>query len=464
MSDGMVERFNKTLEAMLSAFVNENHTDWDEHLQLIMMAYRSTEHETRGFTPNVCMLGRETSCPLDIMYEMPRAIKQVPINQWVWELQEMLENAHRTVRQNTGEAMKRQKTYHDQGLSFETFDAGEKVYVYFPIKRVGCSAKLTSYWRGPYEVIEKMSDVLYKVNCGRLNNIQVIHCNRMRKCKKQTLLGEQPPEDKKASEVIPEIPEPDFEVSFHKAKRERHKPTWLSDYVLSLSRNSLMPNTKMTERKAKLICPTCKEAKSQEEYQYHLELCIMKLVGCDPCRKTFKSRKSYLQHVRRKHQDKNNDASDKDSEANDNESDWELQSECEVDDSIEEGRTVSKRTSPSPVFAPKRRKTEEEPEDQGKEKKKVEKRDAMTQVTDRPATKFGVMCRVQKENDLTRQSMVINDEVGEFYSSSASFRDDRVRDTEFRLLDILPEGQIHMPSVILKLKADGSVSLDFDLK
>ena len=117
MSDGMVERFNKTLEAMLSAFVNENHTDWYEHLQLIMMAYRSTEHETTGFTPNVCMLGRETSCPLDIMYEMPRAIKQVPINQWVWELQEMLENAHRTVRQNTGEAMKRQKTYHDQRLS-----------------------------------------------------------------------------------------------------------------------------------------------------------------------------------------------------------------------------------------------------------------------------------------------------------------------------------------------------------
>ena len=93
-----------------------------------------------------------------------------------------------------------------------------------------------------------MSDVLYKVNCGRLNNIQVIHCNCMRKCKKQTLLGEQPPEDKKAPEVIPEIPEPDFEVSFHKAKRERRKPTWLSDYVLSLSRNSLMPNTKMTTK------------------------------------------------------------------------------------------------------------------------------------------------------------------------------------------------------------------------
>ena len=28
-SDGMVERFNKTLEALLRAFVNEEHSDWD---------------------------------------------------------------------------------------------------------------------------------------------------------------------------------------------------------------------------------------------------------------------------------------------------------------------------------------------------------------------------------------------------------------------------------------------------
>ena len=31
-SDGMVERFNRTLAAQLSLFVNENHTDWDDPL------------------------------------------------------------------------------------------------------------------------------------------------------------------------------------------------------------------------------------------------------------------------------------------------------------------------------------------------------------------------------------------------------------------------------------------------
>lgn len=33
-SDGMIERFNRTLQQMLAMFVNENHNDWDEHLYL----------------------------------------------------------------------------------------------------------------------------------------------------------------------------------------------------------------------------------------------------------------------------------------------------------------------------------------------------------------------------------------------------------------------------------------------
>ena len=67
-SDGMVERFNKTLATMLSAYVDEHHADWDEHLPYVMMAYRAAVHETTGTTPNKMMLGREVATPLDIVY------------------------------------------------------------------------------------------------------------------------------------------------------------------------------------------------------------------------------------------------------------------------------------------------------------------------------------------------------------------------------------------------------------
>lgn len=97
-NDGMVERFNKTLVTMLSAYVNVHHSDLDEHLPYVMMAYRTSLHETTGFTPNQLMLGREVSTPLDIMYEMPRSVHYAPRDQWAWQLKENMEPAHIYVR------------------------------------------------------------------------------------------------------------------------------------------------------------------------------------------------------------------------------------------------------------------------------------------------------------------------------------------------------------------------------
>ena len=40
-SDGLVECMTRTLRWLLRATVNEYHNDWDEHLQYVMLAYRS---------------------------------------------------------------------------------------------------------------------------------------------------------------------------------------------------------------------------------------------------------------------------------------------------------------------------------------------------------------------------------------------------------------------------------------
>ena len=136
-SDGMVERFNRTLTAMLTAYVNEHHTNWDDQIPYVLMAYRSSEHETTGMTPNKLMLGREVCTPLDLIFDMPRTEKQVPTNQWVWELQERMVDAHEMVRQNIGTAMHRQKKIHDKRKNFETFEPDDRVLVYFPVKKVG---------------------------------------------------------------------------------------------------------------------------------------------------------------------------------------------------------------------------------------------------------------------------------------------------------------------------------------
>ena len=50
--DALMDRFTRILETILSNFVNDNNSDWDEYLPYVMMAYRSTTLETSGFSTN----------------------------------------------------------------------------------------------------------------------------------------------------------------------------------------------------------------------------------------------------------------------------------------------------------------------------------------------------------------------------------------------------------------------------
>jgi hypothetical protein len=48
-SSGLVERLNRTIEDMISKFVSKNQKDWDRYLPYLMMAYRSSVHDTMGW-------------------------------------------------------------------------------------------------------------------------------------------------------------------------------------------------------------------------------------------------------------------------------------------------------------------------------------------------------------------------------------------------------------------------------
>lgn len=78
-------------------------------------------------------------------------------------------------------AMVRQKKYHDHKLSWQIIEPGSQIYVFFPIRKAGQSPKFTSYWRGPYKVLSKLTDLTYKVDCGPRGMPQLIHVDIMRK-------------------------------------------------------------------------------------------------------------------------------------------------------------------------------------------------------------------------------------------------------------------------------------------
>ena len=63
-SDSLVERFNRTLLMILAMFVGENRDDWDDLLPAV--AYRSSVHESTGFSPYRLMFGEECTLPRSV--------------------------------------------------------------------------------------------------------------------------------------------------------------------------------------------------------------------------------------------------------------------------------------------------------------------------------------------------------------------------------------------------------------
>ena len=120
-SDGMVERFNRTLKNMLSKFVKDNVNDWDCHLSLLMMAYRSSVHETTGCSPSELMFGREIRLPVDLMFGAPESEKDLKdTSAYARSLQDKIRKVHSYAREHLAMESDRQKRKYNRRLNQKT--------------------------------------------------------------------------------------------------------------------------------------------------------------------------------------------------------------------------------------------------------------------------------------------------------------------------------------------------------
>ena len=53
---------------MLSTAVSDNERDWDLQRSMLLLAYRTSRHETTGTTPFFLMFGRDPRLPENVMY------------------------------------------------------------------------------------------------------------------------------------------------------------------------------------------------------------------------------------------------------------------------------------------------------------------------------------------------------------------------------------------------------------
>ncbi|ROT77452.1 hypothetical protein C7M84_003899 [Penaeus vannamei] len=174
-SDGLVERFNRTFIHEVAKYCSSDQRDWDVKLPSLLMAYRSAQNEATTHTPAKLMFGRELRLPVDLATgRPPQEVTDLITSNYAQMLQERLITAHRLARNSmrTAGNMKTRYNWYSREVKY---NVGDNVWLHNPLRKRGLSLKLQSSWEGPYEILQVMSDVTYKI---RLEPVAVLEWKR----------------------------------------------------------------------------------------------------------------------------------------------------------------------------------------------------------------------------------------------------------------------------------------------
>jgi hypothetical protein len=109
-----------------------------------------------------------------------------PIQDHIDTLADRLEKAYYIVRKNNEVGRRRHKEQYDKGTQLVNFQPGEMAYLREMGKgRYGCP-KFRFRWKGPYEVMWRLSDLNYLVKIAR-NKEVIVNVNKMKKCCTRTI-------------------------------------------------------------------------------------------------------------------------------------------------------------------------------------------------------------------------------------------------------------------------------------
>ena len=137
---------------MLSKYISKTQRNWDEYLPLLLLAYRSSVHESTGQTPYMMMFGRHALLPTDLVCIPPGSELQMTSHAYLQTLHQRLRNIHEISRNEMPLASDRQMKKYDHRVNIIPFRKGDLVWLHLLAKTKGHHPKLQPRWEGPYEI------------------------------------------------------------------------------------------------------------------------------------------------------------------------------------------------------------------------------------------------------------------------------------------------------------------------
>ena len=157
-TDGLVERFNRTLIDMLAKTANRNGRDWDEKLPYVLFAYRATAQESTGESPFRLLYGRDPKLPTEDALSFPVDRMQVDLSSYKSEVSSNLTEAWKLAQEKIKKAQARQKNQHDKFVKNDKFSEGDVVFLYDPLLKSGKAYKFARPFCGPYKLVHLLDN------------------------------------------------------------------------------------------------------------------------------------------------------------------------------------------------------------------------------------------------------------------------------------------------------------------
>ncbi|BFZ09104.1 hypothetical protein BsWGS_12143 [Bradybaena similaris] len=162
-TNGTCERFNGTLKAMLGKVAYDNPTCWDVMLPSILFAFREIPHESTKFSPFELVYGANPRGPLsiykDLLTKADMDIESKSAYDLVTSVRERVLTGCELANKFTHVSHAVNRGYKNVNKKTVSFVKGDLVMLLLPKK----NQKLLVEWQGPYRVLDKVSDVDYRI-------------------------------------------------------------------------------------------------------------------------------------------------------------------------------------------------------------------------------------------------------------------------------------------------------------
>ncbi|XP_073727643.1 uncharacterized protein [Misgurnus anguillicaudatus] len=179
-TDGLVERFNKTLKQMLRKTIDTDGKNWDQLLPYLLFSIREVPQASTGFAPFELLYPYKPRGLLDIAKE---AWEEQPCPhrsfiEHVGQMRDRMAAIYPIVREHMEKAQREQQAIYNRPAQPREFQPGDRVLVLVPT--VEC--KFLATWQGPFEVIERVGEVNYRVKqTGKRKPDQIYHVNLLKR-------------------------------------------------------------------------------------------------------------------------------------------------------------------------------------------------------------------------------------------------------------------------------------------